>query len=323
MTIGTGSVSFSTIQTEFTGANPISLSEYYRGGGTGYVPSGTGNGGYGLISTSGAISVGTFRGTSRAVTISLTISVNTTNYNIRTAAGSPAGAAAVTVTVNSGIYVYGSTTGNYAMDTGTGWAAGSTINVINNGIITGFGGAGGAGCSINGVTFTNPTVGSAGGPGLRAQYAMSISNNGTVAGGGGGGGGGGGSRGNYTKGTYGAAAGGGSGGGRPLGAGDAAGTAVNNAVNSSGTAGGTGTLAAPGAAGARGVIGGISGGGPGVVGGALGTAGATGGSPDLSNANYYAGGYRAGAAGGAAGNYVTGGGNVTWNVVGTRLGGAA
>ena len=38
-----GAMSFSQLQTEFGGANPISLSEYYRGGA--YVPSGTANGG--------------------------------------------------------------------------------------------------------------------------------------------------------------------------------------------------------------------------------------------------------------------------------------
>ncbi len=33
-----GALSFSDIQTEFTGVNPISLSEYYKSGGNGYVP---------------------------------------------------------------------------------------------------------------------------------------------------------------------------------------------------------------------------------------------------------------------------------------------
>ena len=34
-----GTLSFSELQTEFTGAHPISLSEYYKSGGNGYVPS--------------------------------------------------------------------------------------------------------------------------------------------------------------------------------------------------------------------------------------------------------------------------------------------
>jgi hypothetical protein len=33
-----GTLSFSDLQTEFTGVNPISLSEYYKSGGNGYVP---------------------------------------------------------------------------------------------------------------------------------------------------------------------------------------------------------------------------------------------------------------------------------------------
>ena len=34
-----GTLSLSDLQTEFTGSNPISMSEYYKSGGNGYVPS--------------------------------------------------------------------------------------------------------------------------------------------------------------------------------------------------------------------------------------------------------------------------------------------
>jgi hypothetical protein len=64
MPIPITNVSFSAIQTEFGGSNPISLSEYYRGGSN--VPIGQGNAGYGLIATSGAIAVGPFRGQTKA-----------------------------------------------------------------------------------------------------------------------------------------------------------------------------------------------------------------------------------------------------------------
>jgi hypothetical protein len=57
----TGSCSLSTIQAEFGGSNPTSLSEYYAGGA--YVPSGT-TGNLGAIPTSGTISVDHFRGSS-------------------------------------------------------------------------------------------------------------------------------------------------------------------------------------------------------------------------------------------------------------------
>jgi hypothetical protein len=56
-----GAISLSTIQTEFGGSNPISLSEYYAGGGL--VPPGT-TGTYGAVPSSGTISVRNFYGTS-------------------------------------------------------------------------------------------------------------------------------------------------------------------------------------------------------------------------------------------------------------------
>lgn len=70
MTLPTsGPLSLSDIQTEFGGSNPISLSEYYAGGGL--VPSGT-TGTYGAVPTSGAISIRNFYGTSNAPVITLT-----------------------------------------------------------------------------------------------------------------------------------------------------------------------------------------------------------------------------------------------------------
>ena len=55
-----GPISFSNIQTEFGGTNPISLSEYYAGGAL--VP-GTATGTFGAVPSSGAIRVGNFFGT--------------------------------------------------------------------------------------------------------------------------------------------------------------------------------------------------------------------------------------------------------------------
>jgi hypothetical protein len=55
-----GAISLSTIQTEFGGSNPISLSEYYAGGA--YVPAGT-TGTYGAVPSSGEISIRNFYGT--------------------------------------------------------------------------------------------------------------------------------------------------------------------------------------------------------------------------------------------------------------------
>jgi hypothetical protein len=59
-----GAISFEAIQTEFGGTNPISLNEYYDGGGL--VPSGT-SGDNGAIPTSGAISVNQFYGTAKVL----------------------------------------------------------------------------------------------------------------------------------------------------------------------------------------------------------------------------------------------------------------
>lgn len=66
MALPTTSLSFSALQTEFGGSNPISLSEYYRGGA--YVPSGT-TSSYGTIPTSGSISMGVFRGTQKSTVL--------------------------------------------------------------------------------------------------------------------------------------------------------------------------------------------------------------------------------------------------------------
>jgi hypothetical protein len=59
-----GPLTFSAIQTEFGGTNPIGLNEYYAGGGL--VPSGT-SGTYGAVPTSGQISVQNFYGTSAVI----------------------------------------------------------------------------------------------------------------------------------------------------------------------------------------------------------------------------------------------------------------
>lgn len=241
--------SLGDIQSAAGGASPASLSEYYAG--SGYVwayGAPTAAGDYGAIPASGAISIGVFR---NKFFFKATIAANTTNYNIYNAAVA-AGFAPGThtliaiITVNSGVYVYATSTGVYAMDTGTGYTKGASIHIINNGVIAGRGGAGGIG-GTSGVG----TAGSAGGPALRAQVPIVVSNYGTIGAGGGGGGGAGG----YLSGKTYVQCGGG-GGGRVLGVG-----AALNGV--------TATLAAAGA-------GGTANGGTGGAGGNLGAAGGTG-----------------------------------------------
>jgi hypothetical protein len=59
-----GPLTLANIQTEFGGSNPISLNEYYAGGGL--VPAGT-SGTYGAVPSSGTISIRNFYGTSNIV----------------------------------------------------------------------------------------------------------------------------------------------------------------------------------------------------------------------------------------------------------------
>ena len=133
---------------------------------------------------SGAVDMNTGHGKSNS--INLTVASNTANYNIRTAAGNPSGVVTVNVTVNSGVWVYDGANATWGMYTGTGWAAGSVINIINNGKIVGYGGYGG---SYNAYVMAQTN----GGPGAHALYLgwnVNITNNGMIAGGGGGQGGG-------------------------------------------------------------------------------------------------------------------------------------
>ena len=184
---GSGPLSFSAIQTEFGGSNPIALSEYYRGGA--YVGSGAPN-----VPTSGAIALSTFYSAQAAVVLNITSS--TSNYNILTAATAAGYNAAtdttpIIVNVAGGVVVSGS--GTYAMRTGVLNASSSlTINITG---------------SINGYTGADGTpvanVGSVGGDAVYWETdGTSIVN--VLAGaylqGGGGGGGGGGQRGSrYTE----------------------------------------------------------------------------------------------------------------------------
>lgn len=132
------------------------------------------------------ISFSDFYGKSSGFTFTQTIASNTTNYNLKSAAiaggWDQAATLNATVTINSGVYVYSTSTGTYAFDTGSTFPAGTSLTLINNGIIQGCGGNGGAG---------NSGAGNAGGPAFIARHAISVTNNGTIGGGGGGGGGGG------------------------------------------------------------------------------------------------------------------------------------
>lgn len=229
----------------------------------------------------------------------ITIAASTSNYNLFTAAGSPADPVDVVVTISAGVTISSASTASYAFDTGI-FPAGSNLTLTNNGIIVGRGGNGGNG---GGSPSPLPTAGGAGGPALRAQSLVSITNNNRIAGGGGGGGGG-------MNGSY---PGDGGGGGIGVSAGGAP-------QNISGSPGFAGTLTA---AGGGGNTGGWS---PSIGWDANGNAIA-----DSNGGN--GGGYGAagghgcdaafvgpGGLGGAAGAAVVGNSNITWLATGTRNG---
>jgi len=173
-----GSISFSAIQTEFGGTNPISLSEYYRAGSfvADGIPANLN------ISTSGQISVNQFYGALKPYVFNATIASNTNNYNVNTAATS-AGWNGVTpllanITVNSGVTVSATVTTTAAMTVGV-MPAGSIVNITNNGVITGLSGTRG--------TFRNAN-GKPGGVGILSSALLNLTNNNVICGGGGSGG---------------------------------------------------------------------------------------------------------------------------------------
>ena len=179
-----GAIKLSEIQTEFTGSNPISMSEYYRG--AGYT---TGNNT--SVPETGAISISNFYGTKREFAFTISTS-STTTQDLRTLAIAAGwdGAAPVVATVNTGIVLQGSPgpentgSGGDALTISGSFPAG--VSLINNGTIVG--GGGGGGYAPRGGT---GQPGGVGGKGIVVSVAVSITNNNIIGGGGGGGGGGG------------------------------------------------------------------------------------------------------------------------------------
>jgi hypothetical protein len=304
-----GQISVSTISDEFGGTVPHSLSEYYRG--AGLVPTSPQNS---LIPSSGALPMGSFYGSADRPVIPLVISADTTNYDAYTNfINSPAypsyvaGLSTISITVNPGVVVNGTSPTVYALSIPSAFNPGDGVTLTNNGTIAGKGGNGG-----NGGGSTNPTVagspGAAGGNALYINRPVTITNNGILAGGGGGGGGGATATIVVPIATTRYAPGGGGGGGGGITAG------TGGSGNVPGTPG-TVTSGGPGGAGDVNVtpVGTITGG-AGGSGGARGAAG-SGGAPTGSGGP--------GGGGGAAGKYVVGSPFVTWDVTGNRYGGAA
>lgn len=301
-----GPISFSDLQGEYGGTAPLALNAYYRGGARVQNIASNAN-----VPLSGPISLQNFYGQGNSTAINRVIAADENNFNFRAWALSQGWDGVspldMTVTVNSGVYVSATTTAGFAIDTGTPFPAGSVLRLINNGFIVGMGGAAGTGRNSDG---TGGGVGLAGGTALRAQFALQVTNNGTIAGAGGGGGGGHGfvttfndGKGGTITDSYG---GGGGGGGR------------SSRTNSAGAIGGLApgvraNSGSPGTAAAAGVGGnGLSNNATsqpaykGGDGGGWGQSGQTGPNGGLT--------------GGASGNATSGNANITWVVAGTRLG---
>jgi hypothetical protein len=169
------------------GSNPISLSEYYRGGGIvrSTYPDGTGpiNGN---IPTSGVITMANFYNGQGVFVFTSTIGT-TANYNLNSAMSSAGwdGVKPVlaNITVSNGATVYGIGYGGTPAFTIGSLPTYSTVTVTNNGVIAGYGGYGAATAGAGGP----------GGVGMSISYSTTLinSNTGAIFGGGGGGGGGG------------------------------------------------------------------------------------------------------------------------------------
>lgn len=212
----------------------------------------------------------------------IVISQNQIEFNLAQYLGSVGSAATVTITINKGVVVKSLNTALAALDLFNALPAGSSVNLINNGIILGRGGAGAAGAIASfpgsgGVILSAPLAGDGGkaisGPG--AGIAFSITNaSGFIWGGGGGGGGGGAYDGVLTGNGLGNAGGGGGGagggqggqgglgvyisGGSTIGINGTNGTYVAsgaNGVGGSGSHAGTGQVGAAGDGGDWGAVG--------------------------------------------------------------------
>lgn len=180
----------------------------------------------------------------------LEISSSMANYNLYTMLGSPTSPVNVTLTIPNGVTVSSNSPSMPALNTGP-LPSGSTLTIINNGMIIGAGGAGGAGGK--GTTAPDPifsgypgATGGSGGDAISISVLTSIDNtNGYIFGGGGGGGGSGSCK-SFIRDMGGNGGGGGAG---EVGGAGGAGGAPGNGPFAPGNPGTVGTLLAAGSGG--------------------------------------------------------------------------
>jgi len=187
-----GLIRLSQIQTEFGGSNPISLSEYYRGGA--YVTANNTS-----VPTSSTITLSNFYGATKQFTF--TLSTNQENWDLRSAATTAGwdGSAPLIVNINSGVYVWSDTTATAGLIISGAFSGGLTVN--NSGFIMGRGGNGGSfsfavqnggpGITVSltsgSATFNNQPSGYIGGGGGGGAVTARFGTGGGGAGGGAGG----------------------------------------------------------------------------------------------------------------------------------------
>jgi len=222
-----GEISFSEIQTEFGGTNPISVSEYYRGGSL--VTNNNTD-----IPTSGTIDASDFYGGVKQ--FSYTFSSNTQEVDLNTTLTSAGwnGSDVVLVTINSGVYIWSDSTSTAALTISS--ALNGLLTITNNGYIIGKGGAG---------SFTAGAAGGAAIANSATGVTLTNASSAFIAGGGGGGGGG-------IQDNHGGAGGGGAGGGAGGGSNGGAGGSLGQAGGDSDVASYGGSAATGGGAGGGG-----------------------------------------------------------------------
>lgn len=304
-------ITFSKLQTELGGTNPIGLSEYRSYSGWPYSGSvGFPNGTATNIPSAGTIGIKNFYGFRKIFYYDVSANVN--DLTLNSTAGTVLknagwnGSSHVYVRIKSGVTVGATSATDGAVRVSGSFPAGLTIEVEASAFINGRGGAGGTGGGTTSGSGNIAAVpGSPGGPAIRVfSYTgprVLINNYGTIRGGGGGGGGGGSAIGTipFEEGFADQSSGGGGGGaGSGGGAAGSGGTANWGFDRASGSAGTAGTSNTAGSGGAGGnlfsAVGGTGG-----AGGAYGTAGSAGANGSGSSSF-------AGAAGGAAGAYLSG-----------------
>ena len=184
------SLSINQIAQEFGGDTPHAISEYYAGGDN--VPAGTQGEGGGIPSSGSAISIGDFFGSRQRVTINLTISSNTQNYQISQQRGGTyeAGFTDIVLTNNAQVGSTSVSTAGIFTGSAPNYASGDTVKIINAGNIRGRGGDGGAGANNAGQGVGAWQIA---GDAIETTFPLTVVNNSgaKLLGGGGGGGGGG------------------------------------------------------------------------------------------------------------------------------------